>query len=147
MTPLLATMHYHPDLAATLAEARTADLHAAAGGRHDAREGDASETQQRRSPGSIQLDAYPRLCGLPVTVERIPTSGARRADAAAVKQGPPDQRTKSATGAGTKHPRRGRGLFGQSKRGSVDGDRTRSGPLGGQHPNHSGRRKPQGSSL
>ena len=93
-------MHYHPDLGAALAEARTAHLHAAAAsGRHDAREGDASPTRQPPSAASIQLDAYPRLCGLPVTIERIATGGARQADVAAVSQGPPDLLNKSATDA------------------------------------------------
>jgi hypothetical protein len=141
-------MHYHPDLAAALAEARTADLHAAAArGRHDASASDASHEQPPRIPASIQLDAYPRLCGLPVTIERLAASGAGQADGAASNQRPPDSRNRSATDAAKKHLRRRGRLFGRSKRDSVDHDRTYSGPQGGQHPNHSGRRKPQGSSL
>jgi hypothetical protein len=97
-------MHYHPDLAAALAEARTADFHgAAACGRHDAREGDASHTQQPPSAAPIGLDAYPRLCGLPVTIERFATSGAGRANAAVVAQRRPDSRNQSATDAAKKH--------------------------------------------
>jgi hypothetical protein len=140
-------MLYHPDLAAALAEARTADLHAAtARGRHDAREGDASHTRQPRSPASIQLDAYPRLCGLPVTVERLATGRATQADAGAVNQRPPDSRNESATEA-KKHSRRRGRLFGGSKRDSVDRDRTHRGPQGGPHSDRSERRTPQGSSL
>lgn len=100
----LATMHYHPDLAAALAEARTADLHdAAACGRHDSREGDACHTQQPPSAASIGLDAYPRLCGLPVTIERLATNGARQANAAVVAQRRPDMRNQSATYVARKH--------------------------------------------
>lgn len=138
-------MHYHPDLAATVAEARTADFHAAAArGRHDAREGDASHTRQPPSPASIQLDAYPRLCGLPVTIERLTTSGARQADAAAGNQGPPNLRNQSAPNAAEKQSRRRSRLLGGSKRSSGDGDPTY---WEGQHSNRSARRKRQGSPL
>ena len=99
----LATMHYHPDLAAALAEARTAALHdAAACGRHDSREGDASHTRQPSSGAYIGLDAYPRLCGLPVTIERLATNGARQANAAVVAQRRPDLRNQSAPAAAKK---------------------------------------------
>lgn len=66
-------MHYHPDLAAALAEARVADLRDAAA--HARR--DSSGRDERRcsllppSTGSTHLDAYPRLCGLPVTIARL----------------------------------------------------------------------------
>ena len=144
----LATMYFHPDLAAALAEARTADLHAAAArGRHDASESDASHTQQPRSTASMQLDAYPRLCGLPVTIERLATSGAGQADGAAVNQRPPDSRNRTATDAAKKRSRRRGRLFGGSTRDSVDHDRTYRGPQRGQHSDQSERRKPQGSSL
>lgn len=137
-------MHYHPDLAATVAEARTADFHAAAArGRHDAREGDASHTRQPPSPASIQLDAYPRLCGLPVTIERLTTSGARQADAAG-NQGPSNLRNQSAPNAAEKQSRRRSRLLGGSKRSSGDGDPTY---WEGQHSNRSARRKRQGSPL
>jgi hypothetical protein len=97
-------MHYHPDLAAALAEARTADLHdAAACGRHGARERDVSHAQQPPSAALIELAAYPRLCGLPVTIERLATNGARQADAALVAQRQPDLRNASATDAAKKH--------------------------------------------
>ena len=76
-------MSYHPHLAAALAEARTADLHAAAArGRLDAREKDASHTQQPPNAAYTWLDAYPRLRGLPVTIERLAANSARRAEAA-----------------------------------------------------------------
>jgi hypothetical protein len=62
-------MRYHPDLAAALAEARVADLHdAAARARHDS---SGRGVPPLPSSGSMQLDAYPRLCGLPVTIERL----------------------------------------------------------------------------
>jgi hypothetical protein len=140
----LAPMLYHPDLAATVAEARIADLHAAAArGRHDARQGGASRTQQSRSPATIQLDAYPRLCGLPVTIERLTISGARQADAGAVNQAPPDSHDKSTQSAAEKQWRRRGRLLGGSKRNKVDGGPTYR---GGQHSNRPERRK-QGSPL
>jgi hypothetical protein len=71
-------MHYHPDLAAAIAEARDADLRdAATRARHATRDNDKRHGAQRLpSTGSIQLDAYPRLCGLPVTIDRLTTNGA-----------------------------------------------------------------------
>jgi hypothetical protein len=71
-------MHYHPDLAAALAEARVADLRdAATCARNATRDNDKRHGAQRLpSTGSIQLDAYPRLCGLPVTIDRLTTNGA-----------------------------------------------------------------------
>lgn len=71
-------MHYHPDLAAALAEARVADLRdAATCARHATRDNDKRHGAQRLpSTGSIQLSAYPRLCGLPVTIDRLTTNGA-----------------------------------------------------------------------
>jgi hypothetical protein len=67
-------MLYHPDLAAALAQARAAALHdaAAAHVRHDPRGDEKPRAQVVPSGASpIPLDAYPRLCGLPVTIERL----------------------------------------------------------------------------
>jgi 2-oxo-4-hydroxy-4-carboxy--5-ureidoimidazoline (OHCU) decarboxylase len=91
-------MSYHPHLAAALAEARTADLHAAAArGRHDAHEKDASHAQQPPSAAYTWLDAYPRLCGLPVTIERLATNSARPAEAAGVDERQPAFRNENST--------------------------------------------------
>lgn len=96
-------MLYHPDLAAALNEARTADLHhAAARGRHDAHEGAASHTEKPPSVAYTWLDAYPRLCGLPVTIERLATNGAGRADAV-VDERRPAVRDEGSTEVATKH--------------------------------------------
>ena len=64
---ILATMRCHPDIAAT-------ELHdAAAHARRNTRKGQTHPIARRQpTTGSIQLDAYPRLCGLPVTIERLP---------------------------------------------------------------------------
>ena len=66
-------MLYHPDLAAALAQARAAALHdaAAAHGRQDPRGDETPSAQVLPSASPIPLDAYPRLCGLPVTIERL----------------------------------------------------------------------------
>lgn len=71
-------MHYHPDIAAALAQGQAADLRdAAAHARRNDREEQTYPMAERQpTAGSMQLDAYPRLCGLPVTIERLPTNGA-----------------------------------------------------------------------
>jgi hypothetical protein len=65
-------MQIHPHIASALAADRMAHFRESASA---ARRASSAREGQRRvelSPGngSIRLDAYPRLCGLPVTVER-----------------------------------------------------------------------------
>jgi hypothetical protein len=63
-------MSFHPDVMAALAQTRVADLHnAAARARHDSAE--SSDPPAAPSVASVRLDAYPRLCGLPVTIDRL----------------------------------------------------------------------------
>ena len=66
-------MSFHPDITAALAETRVADLHnAAARGRHDSTQGaERHDSAPAPSVASVRLDAYPRLCGLPVTIDRL----------------------------------------------------------------------------
>jgi hypothetical protein len=66
-------MHYHPDLATALVQTRATDLReAAARAARDSGSAGALRRSDTAQPttGSIQLDAYPRLCGLPVTIDR-----------------------------------------------------------------------------
>jgi hypothetical protein len=68
-------MSFHPDVMSALAETRVADLHnAAARTRHD--------SPPAPSVASVRFDSYPRLCGLPVTIDRL-TAQAEAAAAAA----------------------------------------------------------------
>ncbi|HKE79973.1 MAG TPA: hypothetical protein VKB54_11715 [Solirubrobacteraceae bacterium] len=65
-------MSFHPDITAALAETRVADLHnAAARGRHDSDDRRERSDSPPPSVASVRLDAYPRLCGLPVTIDRL----------------------------------------------------------------------------
>jgi|tagenome__1003787_1003787.scaffolds.fasta_scaffold18447965_1 hypothetical protein len=66
-------MYAHPQLAAMLAQTRAADLRAAARGRLQ-RSGRNARFDSRPAPHAspVALDSYPRLCGLPVTIERLP---------------------------------------------------------------------------
>ena len=65
-------MLIHPQIASALAADRMAHFHETASAAR--RASSAREGQRRVAPsagnGSIRLNAYPRLCGLPVTVER-----------------------------------------------------------------------------
>jgi hypothetical protein len=87
-------MHYHPDLAAALAEARIADLRdAGTYARHAIRDNDQRDgAQWLPRTDSIQLNAYPRLCGLPVTIDRITTDGAT-AQSGSADVAPPESAT------------------------------------------------------
>jgi hypothetical protein len=75
-------MLFHPHITSQLAETRAAEHHNAAG---RAREASAARHDVQPSPSlpSIPLDAYPRLCGLPVTIERASANGATPAYRAA----------------------------------------------------------------
>jgi hypothetical protein len=64
-------MFFHPHLMSELAETRAADHHKAA-----SRAREAADPQEPLSNVSTPLDAYPRLCGLPVTIERVAVNGA-----------------------------------------------------------------------
>ena len=68
-------MYAHPQLAAMLAQTRAADMRAAARGRLQ-RPGRRARARfdARPAPNTspVALDSYPRLCGLPVTIERLP---------------------------------------------------------------------------
>ena len=63
-------MRSHRDIAAALAPDRPAEFHDAAA---QARRNDRQEQTRHIA---LQLDAYPRLCGLPVTIERLATNRA-----------------------------------------------------------------------
>jgi hypothetical protein len=80
-------MSFHPHLMAAVAETRVADLHdAAARARHGSAGPDGqSDAPPAPSAASVRLDAYPRLCGLPVTIDRL-TAQPEAATAA-----PPDE--------------------------------------------------------
>lgn len=71
-------MLYHPDIAAEIAHGRAGELHdaAARARRSIRREQTRHVAHQQPTAGLLQLDAYPRLCGLPVTIERLATNGA-----------------------------------------------------------------------
>jgi hypothetical protein len=71
-------MHYHPHLAARLAETRAASLRAAARARPQpsGRRG-RSGSRPTLAASPVALNSYPRLCGLPVTVERLPIRAGR----------------------------------------------------------------------
>jgi hypothetical protein len=71
-------MFFHPHLMSELAETRAADHHNSAS---HARK--AADAQEPPSTISNPLDAYPRLCGLPVTIERPTANGATPAYRAA----------------------------------------------------------------
>ena len=75
-------MFFHPHLVSELAETRAAEHHNAAS---RAREASAARPDVQPSPStpSVQLDAFPRLCGLPVTIERPTANGATPAYRAA----------------------------------------------------------------
>ena len=64
-------MFFHPHLTGELAQTRTAEHHDAA-----SRARKAAAAQELPSTVSNPLDAYPRLCGLPVTFERVAVNGA-----------------------------------------------------------------------
>lgn len=67
-------MHYHPDLATALAQIRAADLRDAASharGSRVTRGARRTSHHGQHGTNSIVLDAYPRLCGLRVTLERL----------------------------------------------------------------------------
>jgi hypothetical protein len=65
-------MFFHSHLMSELAETRAAEHHDAA-----SRARKAAEAQQEPpSTASNPLDAYPRLCGFPVTIERVAVNGA-----------------------------------------------------------------------
>jgi hypothetical protein len=65
-------MQIHPHIASALAAERMAHFHESASASPHATSAREAERRVELSPGngSIRLDAYPRLCGLPVTVER-----------------------------------------------------------------------------
>ena len=69
-------MQYHPILTAVLAQTRTDDL-IDAPPRAPTHRRKLREQRQADSPHAIvsrgRLDAYPRLCGLPVSIERYRT--------------------------------------------------------------------------
>jgi hypothetical protein len=92
-------MSFHPDVMAAVAQTRVADLHsAAARARHDSAE--SSDPPPAPSVASVRLDAYPRLCGLPVTIDRL-TAQTEAAPAA-----PPDQVAPAAVRPRRLSPRR-----------------------------------------
>jgi hypothetical protein len=64
-------MLFHSHLMSELAETRIAEHHNAA-----SRAREAADAQKPPSNVSTPLDAYPRLCGLPVTIERVAVNGA-----------------------------------------------------------------------
>ena len=64
-------MFFHPHLMSELAATRAAEHHNAA-----SRGREAADAQEPPSTVSTPLDAYPRLCGLPVTIERVAVNGA-----------------------------------------------------------------------
>jgi hypothetical protein len=63
-------MFFHPHLTGELAQTRTAEHHDAA-----SRAREAAAAQELPSTVSNPLNAYPRLCGLPVTIERVAVNG------------------------------------------------------------------------
>jgi hypothetical protein len=71
-------MYYHPHLAARLAQTRAASLRAAARARpQPSRRHGRSGSRPTLGASPIALNSYPRLCGLPVTVERLPIRAGR----------------------------------------------------------------------
>jgi hypothetical protein len=92
-------MSFHPDVMAALAQTRVADLHnAASRARHDSPE--SIDPPAAPSVASVPLDAYPRLCGLPVTIDRL-TAQTEAAPAA-----PPNQLAPAAVRRRRLSPRR-----------------------------------------
>ena len=80
-------MSFHPDVMAALAQTRVADLHnAAARARHDSAE--SIDPPATPSVASVRLDAYPRLCGLPVTIDRLTAQTAAAPAAPTVQVAP-----------------------------------------------------------
>jgi hypothetical protein len=68
-------MHYHPDLASALAQTRAAELRDAASharGSSVNRVARCVSHNGQHGADSAVLDAYPRLCGLAVPLERLP---------------------------------------------------------------------------
>jgi hypothetical protein len=65
-------MQLQPHIASALAAERVAHFHESASAARRASSAREGQRRVERSPGngSVRLDAYPRLCGLPVTVER-----------------------------------------------------------------------------
>jgi hypothetical protein len=66
-------MHAHPHLLARLAQTRAAALRAASRARvHRSRRRARFDAPPTPDSSPVALNSYPRLCGLPVTVERLP---------------------------------------------------------------------------
>jgi hypothetical protein len=65
-------MHLHPHISAALAAGRVADFYENASVARRASSADDVLRRAHLSPGigSIRLNAYPRLCGLPVSIDR-----------------------------------------------------------------------------
>jgi hypothetical protein len=83
-------MHAHPYLAARLAETRAADLRAAARARlHRSKRSARVDAPPAPDSSPATLNSYPRLCGLPVTIERLPIQ-ARQSKGVAVAEGTGD---------------------------------------------------------
>ena len=106
-------MHYHLELVTALAHARATDLREAAAraGRDSGSSGALRRSDAEQSTaGSIQLDAYPRLCGLPVTIDRPAVRRPASAVGVLAPSNPANRQTRPALISQTARARRRWGL-------------------------------------